>query len=74
MSTWEKKQMMKFAPFFKGRELARTNQLIMCNCKFLTVMMLENKPKQEKGADPRILLYVGSDKEKLLKQNNRTVV
>lgn len=47
----------------------------MCNCNFVTVMMPENKPKQEKGADPRILLYVGSDKEKLLKQNNnRTVV
>jgi hypothetical protein len=29
-------------------------------------MMPENKPKQEKGADPRILFYVGSDKEKLL--------
>ncbi len=38
----------------------------MCNCKFVTVMMPENKPKQEKGADPRILFYVGSDKEKLL--------
>lgn len=28
--------------------------------------MPEDKPKQEKGADPRILLYEGSDKEKLL--------
>jgi hypothetical protein len=33
-------------------------------------MMPESKPKQEKGVDPRILLYVGSDKEKLLKQQN----
>lgn len=47
----------------------------MCNCKLVTVMMPENEPKQEKGADPRILLYMGSDKEKFLKQNNnRTVV
>jgi hypothetical protein len=38
-------------------------------------MMPEDKPKQEKGADPRILLYEGSDREKLLKQNNnRTAV